>query len=40
MRADRFPLGAAATIAHLEGDPHALHDALREQEPVRAIKEY
>jgi len=34
MRADRFPLGAAATIARLEGDPHALHDALRAREPV------
>src|SRR4051812_44460146 len=34
MRADRFPLGAAATLDELEGDPHALFAALREREPV------
>jgi cytochrome P450 len=34
MRADRFPLGAAATLDELEGDPHALLAALREREPV------
>src|SRR4051794_30027815 len=34
MRADRFPLGAAATVAALEADPHALHARLRAEEPV------
>lgn len=34
MRAERFPLGAAATVAGLEGDPHALHARLRASEPV------
>jgi cytochrome P450 len=34
MRADRFPLGAAATVAALEADPHDLHARLRAQEPV------
>jgi cytochrome P450 len=34
MRAERFPLGAAATVAELEGDPHALHARLRASEPV------
>jgi cytochrome P450 len=34
MRADRFPLGAAAGVAELEGDPHALLARLREREPV------
>jgi cytochrome P450 len=34
MRADQFPLGAAVTIAELEGDPHALLARLREREPV------
>jgi cytochrome P450 len=34
MRAGRFPLGAAATVAELEGDPHALHERLRASEPV------
>ena len=34
MRAGRFPLGAAATVAELEGDPHALHARLRAGEPV------
>jgi len=34
MRADRFPLGAAATVAGLEGDPHELHARLRASEPV------
>src|SRR4051794_32796331 len=34
MRADRFPLGAAATLDELEGEPHALLAALRKREPV------
>ena len=34
MRADRFPLGAAAGLDALEGDPHELLAALREREPV------
>lgn len=34
MPAQRFPLGAAATVAQLEGDPHALLARLREREPV------
>jgi cytochrome P450 len=34
MAAQRFPLGAAATVAQLEGDPHALLARLREREPV------
>ena len=34
MRSERFPIGAAATVARLEGDPHALLAALREREPV------
>ena len=34
MRAERFPIGAAATVAQLEGDPHALLAALRAREPV------
>ena len=34
-RAVRFPIGASATIAELEGaSPHALHDRLRATEPV------
>jgi len=33
-RAATFPLGAAATIAELERDPHPLLARLREQEPV------
>ena len=34
-RAERFPIGASATIAELEGaSPHALHDRLRASEPV------
>jgi cytochrome P450 len=31
---DRFPIGAAATIAELEGDPHPLLARLRASEPV------
>ena len=34
MAAAAFPLGAAATIAELEGDPHALLARLRAAEPV------
>jgi cytochrome P450 len=34
MRAERFPLGAGATIAGLEADPHALLARLRASEPV------
>jgi len=34
MRAERFPIGAAATIEALAGDPHALLARLREREPV------
>ena len=34
MRAEGFPLGAAATVEQLEGDPHALLARLREREPV------
>ena len=34
MRPERIPLGAAATIGALEGDPHALLARLREREPV------
>lgn len=34
MRASAFPLGAAATLAELEEDPHPLHARLREREPV------
>ncbi|TDD76770.1 cytochrome P450 [Actinomadura rubrisoli] len=30
----RFPLGASATVAELEGDPHRLLARLREHEPV------
>jgi cytochrome P450 len=33
-RADAFPLGAAATLAELEEDPHPLLARLRESEPV------
>ena len=33
-RAGRFPLGASATIAELEDDPHDLLRQLREREPV------
>ena len=32
--ASRFPVGAAVTVADLEGDPHALLAELREREPV------
>jgi cytochrome P450 len=31
---DRFPLGAAVTIAELDQDPHAVHARLRPTEPV------
>ncbi|MFZ0385444.1 MAG: cytochrome P450 [Solirubrobacteraceae bacterium] len=31
---DRFPLGAAVTLAELDQDPHAVHARLRETEPV------
>jgi cytochrome P450 len=31
---DAFPIGAAATVAELEADPHALLARLREHEPV------
>ena len=34
MRAERFPIGASATVAQLEGDPHALLAQLRAREPV------
>jgi len=34
MSASRFPLGAAVTVAALEGDPHALLAELRAHEPV------
>ncbi|MDP2710009.1 MAG: cytochrome P450 [Solirubrobacteraceae bacterium] len=33
-RAERFPVGASATVEQLEGDPHALLARLREREPV------
>ncbi len=33
-RSDRFPLGAAATLDELEGDPYPLLARLREREPV------
>src|SRR5215213_1966814 len=33
-RADEFPIGAAATLAELEADPHPLLARLREHEPV------
>jgi hypothetical protein len=33
-RATEFPIGAAATIEELEGDPHPLLARLREREPV------
>ncbi len=33
-RSSQFPLGAAAAIAELEGDPHPLLRRLREAEPV------
>jgi cytochrome P450 len=33
-RTDAFPLGAAATLAELEEDPHPLLARLREREPV------
>jgi cytochrome P450 len=33
-RAEAFPIGAAATLAELESDPHALLARLREREPV------
>ncbi|HEU5425930.1 MAG TPA: cytochrome P450 [Actinocrinis sp.] len=36
-RADRFPVGAAATIAELERDPHPLLARLRAGEPVSWI---
>ena len=36
-RADRFPVGAAATIAELERDPHPLLARLRASEPVSWI---
>jgi cytochrome P450 len=34
MRAQAFPIGAAATLAELEADPHPLLARLREHEPV------
>jgi len=34
MRAAAFPLGAAVTVAQLEGDPHPVLARLREHEPV------
>jgi cytochrome P450 len=34
MTGGRFPLGAAITVADLEGDPHPALARLREQEPV------
>jgi cytochrome P450 len=37
MPVRRFPLGAEATLAGLEGDPHALLARLREREPVSWI---
>ncbi|MDQ3722831.1 MAG: cytochrome P450 [Actinomycetota bacterium] len=33
-RAERFPVGATATLEQLEADPHALLARLREHEPV------
>jgi cytochrome P450 len=33
-REARFPIGAAATLAELDRDPHPLHARLREAEPV------
>jgi cytochrome P450 len=36
-RASRFPLGAAVTLAQLEGDPHPLLARLRSEEPVSWI---
>jgi cytochrome P450 len=33
-RTEAFPIGAAATLAELELDPHPLHARLREREPV------
>ena len=33
-RAERFPIGAAATLAELDADPHALFARLRATEPV------
>jgi cytochrome P450 len=34
MASDRFPLGAAVTLADLEDDPHPVLARLREREPV------
>ena len=34
MRSQAFPIGAAATLAELEADPHPLLARLREREPV------
>jgi cytochrome P450 len=34
LRAERFAVGATATVAELEDDPHALLARLREREPV------
>ena len=34
MRAREFPIGAAATLAELDADPHPLLARLREREPV------
>jgi cytochrome P450 len=34
MRADAFPIGAAATIEELDADPHPLLARLRDREPV------
>jgi cytochrome P450 len=34
LRAERFAIGSGATLAELEGDPHALLARLREREPV------
>jgi cytochrome P450 len=36
-RPDSFPLGAAATVAELEDDPHGVLHRLREREPVSFV---
>src|SRR5688500_11603752 len=38
MRAAAFPLGAAASLAELEADPHPLLARLREAEPVSWLR--
>ena len=34
VRTEQFPIGAAAGLEELEGDPHGLHARLRAREPV------